>query len=98
MFQENTFYVSLGPDDVKFNVGYDFIRENTFFTVEVMMDAKGTRVDYDKLVIKQDKKVEKEVEASNQPAEPKSDFQNSNKAPVLQRAQVEDIKTVEDVL
>jgi len=98
LFQENAFYVSLGPDDIKFNIGYDFIRENTFFTVEMMMDAKGTRIDYDKLVIKQDKKVEKEVEASKQPAEPQKEFQNSNKAPVLQYAQVEDIKTVDDVL
>ena len=98
-FQENAFYVSIGPDDVKFNLGYDFIRENTFFTVEMMMDAKGTRVDYDKLVIKQDKKVKKEVEESNKSApEPKNNFQNSNKAPVLQRAVVEDIKSVEDVL
>ena len=98
LFQENGFYVSIGPDDIKFNIGYDFIRENTFFTVEMMMDAKGTKIDYEKMVIKQDKKVEKEVEASKQPAAPKTEFQNTNKAPVLQYAQVEDIKTVEDVL
>ncbi len=98
LFQENGFYVSIGPDDIKFNIGYDFIRENTFFTVEMMMDAKGTKIDYDKLVIKQDKKVKEEVEASKQPAKPKSEFQNTNKAPVLHYAQVEDIKTVEDVL
>ena len=93
--QENAFYLSIGPQDVKFNIGYDFVRSNTFFGVDMLMDAKGTQINYDKLVIKQDKKPKKEdklQEASQ------SDFQNSNKAPVLQHAVVEDIKTVEDVL
>ena len=95
-FQENAFYVSLGSDDMKINVGYDIIRENTFFTFEVMMDAKGTQVDYDKLEIKQDKKAkqdEKLVDKSQQ-----NEFKNSDKAPVLQRAVVENVSTVEDVL
>ena len=97
MFQENAFYVSIGPDDVKFNLGYDFIRENTFFTVEMMMDAKGTKIDYDKMEIRQVKKAQKE-ENEKKAAKPQNEFQNTNKAPVLQRAIVEDIKTVEDVL
>lgn len=97
-FQENSFYLSVGPDDIKFNVGYDFIRENTFFTVEVMMDAKGTQVDYDRLEIKQDKKAQKKDEVQDDENENENEFRNSNKAPVLQRAVVEDVKTVEDVL
>ena len=97
VFQENSFYLSIGPQDVRFNIGYDFIRENTFFTVEMMMDAKGTRVDYDKLVIKQDKKPQEENKEKKADTQ-QSNFQNSNKAPVLKRAVVEDIKTVEDVL
>jgi hypothetical protein len=84
----------LGPDDFKVNLGYDTVRENTFLNFEMMMNAKGTKVSYDKLEIKQDKKAQKENEAK----EKKSDFQNSEKAPVLQRAIVEDVKTVEDVL
>ena len=93
-FQENSFYISVGPEDIKFHLGYDFIRENTFFTVEVMMDAKGTHVDYDKLEIKQDKKAQKKDEIKD---EDENEFQNSKQAP-LQHAVVEDIKTVEDVL
>lgn len=93
-FQESAFFVSFGPDDVKFSLGYDYIRENTFFLVELMMNAKGTKIEYDKLEIKQDdkkKKAEKE--------EPKNNFeQDDSKAPVLMRAVVEDIKPVEDVL
>jgi hypothetical protein len=97
LFQENRFFLSIGPDDIKFNIGYDTIREGTFFNVLIMTDAKGTQVDYDKLVIKQDKKPQDEKE-NKEPAKPKAEFQNSNKAPVLQYAQVEDIKAVEDVL
>ena len=78
---------------MKFNVGYDFIRENTYFTVQVMMDAKGTHVDYDKLEIKQDKKAQKKEEIKEE-----DEFQEAKPASVLKRAVVEQIKTVEDVL
>lgn len=97
MFQENAFYISVGPDDVKLNLGYDFIRENTYFTVEMMMDAKGSKIDYDRMEIKQVKKAQKEENERKQAA-PQNEFQNTNKAPVLQYAKVENIKTVEDVL
>lgn len=97
MFQENAFYISVGPDDVKFNLGYDIERENTFFSVEMMMDAKGAKIDYDKMELRQVKKAQKE-ENEKKAEKPQNDFQNTNKAPVLQRAIVEDIKTVEDVL
>ena len=93
-FQENSFYVSFGPEDFKFNLGYDFIRENTFFTVAVMMDAKGTKIDYDKLEIKQGKKAKKEMDLE----EDENSFKNTEKAPVLDHAVVEDVKTVEDVI
>ena len=95
-FQENSFWLSIGPDDVKFNVGYDVMRQNTFFSVEMKTDAKGTHVDYDKLVIKRDKKPSEDIKESNKSQ--KSDFKNSEKAPVLEHAEVENIKTVEDVL
>ena len=96
--QENSFYVSLGPDDFKFNIGYDTIRENTFFTFEVMMDAKGTHIDYDKLEIKQNKKAKKEEEDKKAEKKETTVFQNPQKAPVLQKAVVEDIKNIEEVL
>lgn len=97
--QESSFWVSLGPDDIKFNLGYDVIRESTFFSVEMMMDAKGTHIDYDKLVIKRDKKPSDEVkENNNTKTEPKTEFKNSEKAPVLDYAHVENIKNEEDVL
>ena len=96
-FQENAFFVSFGPDDIKFSIGYDFIRENTRFMVEVMMDAKGAKLEYDRLEIKQDKKAKKSND-DEYAEEEKSDFQSSPKAPVLQHAVVEDVKNMEDVL
>ena len=92
-FQENSFYFSFGPDDVKFNIGYDFVRENTYFTVELMMDAKGTKVEYDTLEIKQDKKAKKEETLRDE-----TQFETAKQPKVLQRAIVEDIKVTEDVL
>ena len=93
--QESSFYFSFGPDDFKFNLGYDFIRENMYLVMEIMMNAKGTKLEYEKLEIKQDKKAKKSNDVKE---EPSNEFRNSNKAPVLQRAVVENIKTVEDVL
>lgn len=94
-FQENSFYLSIGPDDLKFNVGYDFIRENTYFTVQVMMDAKGTKLEYDTFEIKQDKKAKKNDDSD---LEEETAFQAAPQKKVLQRAVVEDIKVMEDVL
>ena len=50
--REATFYVALGPDDFKVNLGYDFIRENTYFGISMAMNTKGTTVDYKKFEIK----------------------------------------------
>ena len=52
MFQENAFIVSLGPDDFKVNLGYDFMRQTTYFIIAVMFDTKGTTVEFDKMEIK----------------------------------------------
>ena len=95
-FQENSFYVSVGPDDMKFNVGYDFIRQNLYCTVEMMMDAKGTKVDYDTLEIKQDKKAKKDDKSDENKNE--NSFETAKQPKVLDKAVVEDIKTMEEVL
>lgn len=93
--QENTFYFSFGPEDIKFHLGYDFERQTMRAAVEVMMDAKGTNVEYNTFELKQDKKAKKE----NKPAERKVD---NNLAPtqpkVLQRAVVENVRVTDDVL
>ena len=49
--REAAFYVALGPDDLKLNLGYDWIRKNTYFGVSVAMNTKGSTVDYKKMTI-----------------------------------------------
>lgn len=52
MFQENSFILALGPDDLKFSIGYDWVREQTYFSVLIAMDTKGSSVKYDRMIIK----------------------------------------------
>ncbi len=52
MFQENRFVVALGPDDLKVRLGYDFVRQTTYFGFDVAFDTKGTSVNYGRLEIK----------------------------------------------
>ena len=52
MLQENAFIVSLGPDEFKVNLGYDFVRERTYFNIIMGMNVKNSSVNYKKLVIK----------------------------------------------
>lgn len=51
-FQENTFIVSLGPDDFKFQLGYDWVRKHTYFAFVIAMDTKGSSLEYEKMTIK----------------------------------------------
>ncbi len=52
LFQENTFLFSIGPDDFKVNLGYDFVRKMTYFIVAVTIDTKNSSVKFDKMEIK----------------------------------------------
>ena len=92
---ENIFYFSFGPDDFKVHIGYDFVRQTLRTYVDIMMDAKGANIEYNKFEITQDKKAPKD----NKPVDKKA---NANLAPtqpkVLQKAVVEDIKVMDDVL
>jgi len=88
IFQECAFFVSVGPDDLKFNVGYDLVRENAYVNFSVALDPKGTQIDYDRLEVKN---------LDNFKAQPKKSYYEEEKNPtpqapkVLQRAVVEDI-------
>ena len=49
--REAAFYVALGPDDLKLNLGYDVVRQNTYFGVSMAMNTKGSTVEYKRLKI-----------------------------------------------
>ena len=94
LFQECSFYASVGPQDLKLNFGYDFVRENAFINFVLAVDPKGTTVDYEKLVIKnpenfnkQRKKNEELYRAAHQYTQ-----QEQQTNGVLTKAVVEDIK------
>lgn len=88
IFQECAFFVSVGPDDLKLNVGYDLVRENAYVNFSVALDPKGSQIDYDRLEVKN---------LDNFKAEPKKSYytEEKNQTPqatrVLQRAVVENI-------
>ena len=52
MFQENSFIIALGPDDFKVNLGYDWVRRQTYFSFIVAMDTKGSSIEFEKMEIK----------------------------------------------
>lgn len=60
MFQENAFIFSIGPDDFKVNFGYDFMREQTYFTLAMALDMKGSSIEYEKMEIKNPDKLGKD--------------------------------------
>lgn len=66
MLQENGFYFSVGPDDIKLNIGYDTVREQSFVTLAMALDAKGTKIDYKKMVIKNPETLGKSKNGNNQ--------------------------------
>ncbi len=57
IFQENAFIFSLGPDDLKLNLGYDFMRQTTYFSIALSLDSKSSEVEFDKMVIKNPERV-----------------------------------------
>ncbi len=59
MFQENAFIFSVGPDDFKVNVGYDFMRQQTYFSLAMALDMKGSSIEYDKMKVKHPDKIGK---------------------------------------
>lgn len=58
--QESAFIVALGPDDFKVSFGYDFMREQTYFTIALALDTKGSSVEYDRMEIRHPDKLGKD--------------------------------------
>ncbi len=52
LMQENSFFFGIGPDDIRLNIGYDTVRQQSFVTMSMHLDAKGSSIEYKKMVIK----------------------------------------------
>lgn len=94
IFQECSFFVSVGPDDLKFNVGYDLVRENAYVNFSLALDPKGTIIDYDKLEIKNPENFKKE---ENKNSFYVGEVKPEEKTPkILKQAIIEEIDPIEE--
>lgn len=79
MFQENRFIVAFGPDDFKISLGYDFVRQTTYFGFNVAFDTKGTSIKYGKMEIKNPEKLGKNANPEKSEEERKLAFSPASK-------------------
>ena len=79
MFQENRFIVAFGPDDFKISLGYDFVRQTTYFGFNVAFDTKGTSIKYGKMEIKNPEKLGKNANPEKSEEERKLAFSPAGK-------------------
>lgn len=47
--QENRFYISVGPPNAKFSIGYDSLRKNTYFDISMLIGSEKSGVDFEYL-------------------------------------------------
>ncbi len=96
LMQENSFFVSLGPDDIKLHIGYDTVRQQSFITMALDLDAKGSTIEYKKMEIKNPDTLGKRKDGKNNP-------NNTFSPPVqnddgLERAEVIELKDSQDTI
>lgn len=89
MLQENGFYFAIGPDDVKLNIGYDTVRQQSFVTMAMHLDAKGSTLEYKKMIIKNPEKIGKDKDGKNQ--QQQSFSPTSDEKDGIERAEVVEI-------
>jgi len=46
---ENLLYARVGPDDVKFRLGYDFVRRRSTFGIDLLLGSGRSAIEFDKL-------------------------------------------------
>jgi len=49
LFTGNAFFMLVGPEDVKFNIAYDFVRQRSYFGLNIMPGGKRKTLHYDRL-------------------------------------------------
>jgi hypothetical protein len=104
LFQENRFVFAIGPDDLKIRLGYDFVRQTTYFGFDVAFDTKGTTIDFGRMEIKNPERLGKLQEreerkvafapsnSQSTEATKKTNSKTSSKQKVLDHAQVIEIE------
>lgn len=75
MLQENRIYFAIGPDDLKFLIGYDIYRQNASMGISMNVGAENSEVEFNRLILndpqaiaKHDKAERKHEAAQNKKA------------------------------
>ena len=75
MLQENRVYFAIGPDDLKFLIGYDIYRQNAAMGISMNVGAENSEVEFNRLILndpqaiaKHDKAERKHEAAQNKKA------------------------------
>lgn len=75
MLQENRIYFAIGPDDLKFLIGYDIYRQNAAMGISMNVGAENSEVEFNRLILndpqaiaKHDKAERKHEAAQNKKA------------------------------
>ena len=75
MLQENRVYFAIGPDDLKFLIGYDIYRQNASMGISMNVGAENSEVEFNRLILndpqaiaKHDKAERKHEAAQNKKA------------------------------
>lgn len=92
MIQENGFYFSIGPDDIKLNIGYDTVRQQSFITMALALDAKGSSIEYKRMEIKNPEKVGKNKNGNDTNNQAFSPGSSDDSGSDIERAEVINIK------
>lgn len=92
--QENSFFFGIGPDDVRLNIGYDTIRQQSFCTMVMHLDAKGSTLEYKKMVIKNPDTLGKDPKGDNKPNTPSTfaPVSTDDDGNVIEKAEVVNIE------
>lgn len=94
LMPENSLFLAIGPDDLRLHIGYDFARQQSYVYMTMDLDAKGTVVDYEKMIVKNpdnfNKKPKEILYVNNVPAQ-NDGSQARIQEPKIERAEVTDI-------
>lgn len=93
MFQENRFIVAFGPDDCKISLGYDFVRQTTYFGFNVAFDTKGTTINYKKMEIKNPERLGRKNQAEAERQLAFAPAKKQEEAPVNNRWGKQEVKS-----
>ena len=71
LMQENRFFVMVGPEDVKFTLGYDTVRQRTLFNCFFILGTKNADLEFKKLYVKNPDRLGKTEQKDKKPEKAK---------------------------